>query len=196
MTWYKLWKWMMNCILHCHNVQGRCIKCKQNYQLWFLCLRKITSLIIVKATQVIYIRKGSDLRKEKWGHRAFKRVKIAAKFSRRLSIRTVTPLREISETTWVHSYPMMPHAFTFYSCGLPSWSAIHDVCVTCAKKCAVAMGANVLKRCNNRKSCRRPVVSLSHATKSYRVNRPLQRTQIHMPHDATRHASSARAKYY
>ena len=27
---------------------------------------------------------------------------------------------------------------------------------------------------NNRKSCRRPVVSLSHATKSYRVNRPLE----------------------
>ena len=31
---------------------------------------------------------------------------------------------------------------------LPSWSAMHDVCVTCAKKCAVAMGANVLKTQN------------------------------------------------
>ena len=28
---------------------------------------------------------------------------------------------------------------------LPSWSAMHDVCVACTKKCAVAMGANVLK---------------------------------------------------
>ena len=80
--------------------------------------------------------------------------KIAAKFSKRLSIRTVTPLRDISEKTWVHSYPMMPHAFTFHSCGkcaplalsLPSWSAMHDVCGTCAKKCPVAMGANVLNR--------------------------------------------------
>ena len=26
---------------------------------------------------------------------------------------------------------------------LPSWSAMHDVCVTCAKKCAVAMGVFV-----------------------------------------------------
>ena len=32
---------------------------------------------------------------------------------------------------------------------LPSWSAMHDECVTCAKKCAIAMGANVLKsECN------------------------------------------------
>ena len=95
------------------------------------------------------IRKGSDLRKEKWGSPSIQKSKIAAKFSKRLSIRTVTPL-----WTRVHSYPMMPHAFTFHSCGnlfaslascLPSWSAMHDVCVTCAKKCAVAMGANVLK---------------------------------------------------
>ena len=30
---------------------------------------------------------------------------------------------------------------------LPSWSAMHDVCVTCAKKCVLAMAANVLKHC-------------------------------------------------
>ena len=30
---------------------------------------------------------------------------------------------------------------------LPSWSAMHNKCVICAKKCAVAMGVNVLK-CN------------------------------------------------
>ena len=24
-TWYKLWRWVINCIQHCHNVQGRCI---------------------------------------------------------------------------------------------------------------------------------------------------------------------------
>ena len=28
---------------------------------------------------------------------------------------------------------------------LPSWSTMHDVYATCAKRCAVAMGANVLK---------------------------------------------------
>ena len=37
---------------------------------------------------------------------------------------------------------MMPHAFRFYS---SLWSVMHDLCVTCAKKCAVAMDANVLK---------------------------------------------------
>ena len=63
------------------------------------------------------IRKGSDIRKEKWGSPSIQESKIAAKFSKRLSIRTVTSLRDISEKTWVHSYPMMPHAFTFHSCG-------------------------------------------------------------------------------
>ena len=33
---------------------------------------------------------------------------------------------------------------------------------------------HVLKRCDNRKSCRRPVVSLSHASKLHCVNRPLE----------------------
>ena len=96
------------------------------------------------------IGKGSDLRKEKWGSPNIQESKITEKFSKRLSIRTVTPLRDISEKTWVHSYPMMPHAFTFHkkfaplaSC-LPSWFAMHDVCVTCAKKCAATMGANAL----------------------------------------------------
>ena len=32
--------------------------------------------------------------------------------------------------------------FTFVVC---EWSAMHDVYMTCAKKCAVAMGANVVK---------------------------------------------------
>ena len=89
------------------------------------------------------IRKGSDLQKEKWGSLSIQKSKIAAKVSKRLSISTVTSLRDISEKTWVHSYPMMPQA-TFYPredqtmarfhvC-LPSWSVMHDVCVTCAKK--------------------------------------------------------------
>ena len=100
------------------------------------------------------IRKGSDLRKEKGGSPAIQESKIAAKFSKRLYIRTVTSLRDISEKTWVHSYPIMQQATlcpredqTLGRCHvcLPSWSAMHDVCVTCAKKCAVAMGANVLK---------------------------------------------------
>ena len=47
---------------------------------------------------------------------------------------------------------------------------IYDCCVR-QKKCRSIL-KHVLKRCDNRKSCRRPVVSLSHATKSYRVNRP------------------------
>ena len=58
------------------------------------------------------IRRGSDLRKEIGGSPSIQENKIAAKFSKRLSIHTVTPLRDISEKTWVHSYPMMPHAFT------------------------------------------------------------------------------------
>ena len=48
---------------------------------------------------------------------------------------------------------------------------IYDCCVR-QKKCRSILN-HVLKRGDNRKSCRRPVVSLSHATKSYRVNRPL-----------------------
>ena len=32
--------------------------------------------------------------------------KIAAKISKRLSIRTVTSLRDIFEKTWVHRYPL------------------------------------------------------------------------------------------
>ena len=59
------------------------------------------------------IRKGSDLRKEKWESPSIQESKIAAKFSQRLSICTVPSLRDISEKTWVHSYPIMPHAFTF-----------------------------------------------------------------------------------
>ena len=47
---------------------------------------------------------------------------------------------------------------------------IYDCCVR-QLKCRSIL-KHVLKRCDNRKSCRRPVVSLSHATKSYRVNRP------------------------
>ena len=63
-------------------------------------------------------------------------------------------MRNISEKTWVHSYPKMPQATvclredqTLARCHvcLFSGSAMHDVCVACAKKCAVAMGANVLK---------------------------------------------------
>ena len=48
---------------------------------------------------------------------------------------------------------------------------IYDCCVR-QKKCRSIL-KHVLKRCDNRKSCRRPLVSLSHATKSYRVNRTL-----------------------
>ena len=40
---------------------------------------------------------------------------------------------------------------------------IYDCCAR-QKKCRSIL-KHVLKRCDNRKSCRRPVVSLSHATK-------------------------------
>ena len=40
------------------------------------------------------------------------------------------------------------------------------------RKCRSTL-KHVLKRCDNRKSCRRHVISLSHAPKSHRVNRPL-----------------------
>ena len=52
------------------------------------------------------IRKESDLRKEKWGSLSIQESKIAAKFSKRPSIRTVTSLRDIFEETWIHSYPI------------------------------------------------------------------------------------------
>ena len=46
--------------------------------------------------------------------------------------------------TCIH-VPFLWKMFAPLASCLPSWSAMHDVCVTCAKKCAVAMGANVLK---------------------------------------------------
>ena len=100
------------------------------------------------------IRKGSKLRKEIWGSPSIQESKFAAKFSKRLYIRTVTSLRDIFKKTWVHSYPVMPQATlcpredqTLARCHvcLPSWSAMHDLCLTFARKCAVAMGANVVK---------------------------------------------------
>ena len=45
------------------------------------------------------IRKGSDLQKEKWGSPSIQESKIAAKSSKRLSIRTVTSMRDIFEKT-------------------------------------------------------------------------------------------------
>ena len=100
------------------------------------------------------IRKGSDLhvRKEKWGSPSIQESKIAAKFSKRLSIRTVTPLHDISDlgpqlshnATRFH-VPFLWKMFAPLASCLPSWSAMHDACVTCAKKCAVAMGASILK---------------------------------------------------
>ena len=95
------------------------------------------------------IWKESDLRKEKRGSPSIQESKIAAKFSKRLSIRTVTPLRDIFREDLG---PQLPHDATCFhvpllwkmfaplaSC-LPWWSAMHDVCVAYAKKCAVAMG--------------------------------------------------------
>ena len=102
---------------------------------------------------MIKIRKGSDLREKKWNSPSIQESKIAAKFSKRFSIRTVTSLRDISEKTWVRSYPMISQVTLLpeggsntgsMPCLLRLWSAMHDVRVACAKKCAVAMGAHVL----------------------------------------------------
>ena len=75
-----------------------------------------------------------------------------AKFSKRLSIHTVTSLRDISEKTWVHSYPMMPQATlclseyqTLARCHSVNPCGLHCMCVTCTKKRIVAMGVNILK---------------------------------------------------
>ena len=57
--------------------------------------------------EVIYAKKNG-------GRRAFRQEsKIAAKFSKQPSIRTVTSLRDISEETWIHSYPIMEVNFAF-----------------------------------------------------------------------------------
>ena len=102
------------------------------------------------------IRRGSDLRKEKWGSPSIQESKIAAMFSKRSSIHTVTncvtfPRRPGSTTIpWCHMLLrsiLLENVCASMPCLLPSWSAMHDECVTCAKKCAVAMGANVLKLC-------------------------------------------------
>ena len=59
------------------------------------------------------IRKRSDLRKGKWGSLSIQESKIAVKFSKWPSIRTVTSLRDISEKNWIHSYPIMVVNFAF-----------------------------------------------------------------------------------
>ena len=102
------------------------------------------------------IRRGSDLRKEKWGSPSIQESKIAAMLSKRSSIHTVTncvtfPRRPGSTTIpWCHMLLrsiLLENVCASMPCLLPSWSEMHDECVTCAKKCAVAMGANVLKGC-------------------------------------------------
>ena len=58
------------------------------------------------------------------------------------------------------------HGTIFVACGnglRQAHDMIYDCCVR-QKKCRSIL-KHVLKRCDNRKSCRRPVVSLSHATK-------------------------------
>ena len=70
---------------------------------------------------------------------------------------------------------------------------IYDCCVR-QKKCRSIL-KHVLKRRDNRKSSRRPVVSLSHATKSYRVNRPLGSLRKRRKESGSKYFS-ARAKAY
>ena len=56
----------------------------------------------------------------------------------------------------IYTVRFLSHATTAYD-------MIYDCCVR-QKKCRSIL-KHVLKRCDNRKSCRKPVVSLSHATK-------------------------------
>ena len=96
--------------------------------------------------------------KKKLGSPSFQESNITVMFSKRLSIHTVTncvtfPRRPGSTAipwchmllrlTWCHG--VLHDTFTWCHVCLPSWSAMHDECVTCAKICAVAMGLNVLK---------------------------------------------------
>ena len=51
----------------------------------------------------------------------------------------------ISHDATCFQVPFLWKMFAPLASCLSSWSAMHDVCVTCVKNCSVAMGANVLK---------------------------------------------------
>ena len=67
------------------------------------------------------------------------------------------------------------HGTIFVACdnGLrQAHDMIYDCCVR-QKECRSIL-KHVLKRCDNRKSCRRPVIACRMRQKSYRVNQPLR----------------------
>ena len=52
---------------------------------------------------------------------------------------------QLSHDATCFGVPFLGKMFAPLVLRLPSWSAMQDVCVTCAKKCAVTMGTNILK---------------------------------------------------
>ena len=70
-----------------------------------------------------------------------------------------------------HSFWADLHGTIFVACDklTTGLQLVYD-CRVRQRKCRGIL-KHVLKRCDNRKSCRKPVVSLSHAPKSHRVNR-------------------------
>ena len=74
------------------------------------------------------------------------------------------------------------HGAIFVACGnglRQAHDMIYDCCVR-QKKCRSIL-KHVLKRCDNRKSCRRPVVSLSHATKIVPSKPALTKFELEYP---------------
>ena len=57
------------------------------------------------------------------------------------------------------------HGTIFVSCDKLTTGLGHDLRLVCTSEKCRSILKHVLKRCGNRKSCRRPAVSLSHATK-------------------------------
>ena len=57
------------------------------------------------------------------------------------------------------------HGTIFVSCDKLTTGLRHDLRLVCTSEKCRSILKHVLKRCGNRKSCRRPAVSLSHATK-------------------------------
>ena len=80
--------------------------CNFSRTLFFCFLLKWTK----SGKEVIY-------RKKNGGHRAFKRVKSLRSSQRDCLFALSRHCMTFSRRPGVHSYPIMPHAFTFHSCG-------------------------------------------------------------------------------
>ena len=66
------------------------------------------------------------------------------------------------------------HGTIFVSCDKLTTGLRHDLRLVCTSEKCFGILKQVLKRCGNRKSCRRPAVSFSHATKIVTCNSALR----------------------